>query len=173
MWPAGVVADHPAERAPAVGGRVRAEAQAVRGGRGLQRVEHHSRLHPGQPGRRVDFEHRVEVAGEVEDHTGADGVTRYRRTGASDGERYTLLAAEGDDGGHIIDASGQHHRLRWHPVVRRIGGVQRAGPGVGSRLTTHRGPQRTAEHVVIHRTQHGATQRGARAPQRRSPRTGS
>jgi hypothetical protein len=129
----------------------------VRGDRGLQRVEYYPRLHPSQPGRRVDFKHRIEVAGEVEHYTGADGITRYRRTSASGSERHALLAAECDDGVHIIDTAGQHYGAGWHPVVRGIGGIERPAPGVGSHRATHSGPQRAAEHVVIHTDQHGAT----------------
>jgi hypothetical protein len=129
----------------------------MRGDRGLQRIEDYPRLYPGQPGRRVDVEHRIEVAGEVEHYTGADGVTRYRRTSSSSGERNALLAAEGDHGVHIVDTAGQHYGTGWHPVVRGISGIERPAPGVSAYRPTHGGPQRAAEHVVIHTDQHGAT----------------
>jgi hypothetical protein len=135
--PAGVVADHPAERAAAVRGRVRAEAQAVPSGGGLQRVEHESGLHPRQPRHRIEVEHRVEVAGEVEDHAGTDGVARYRRAGAPRGERHVQLAADADDRGHVLNTLWQDDGARRHPVVRRVGGIERAGPGVGCNVTAH------------------------------------
>ncbi len=72
--PARVVADHPADRASVVGGRIGAEAQTVRCRGALELDLHDPRLHPRSPGLRVDGEHPVQVTREVDDDAGSDGV---------------------------------------------------------------------------------------------------
>jgi hypothetical protein len=133
-----------------VRGRIRAEAQAVAGGSALQRVEHDSRLHPCQPRDRIEVEHRVEVAGEVEDDAGTDGVACYRRAGTPRGERYVELAADAHGGCHVFDTAGYDDGARRDPVVRRVGGVQRAGPGIGCDVTAYSGAQNFGERVILH-----------------------
>ncbi len=59
---AGVVADHPADRAPGVGRRVRAEAQPLRRGRALQHGVHRARIDACRTRFGVDLVHAVEVA---------------------------------------------------------------------------------------------------------------
>ena len=71
---AGVVADHPADGAPGLGGRVGTEAQAVGGGGGGDVVEDRAGLDHGGAGVGVQLEHAVEVPGEVQDHASADRV---------------------------------------------------------------------------------------------------
>ena len=67
---AGVVADHPAEGAPGMRRRVRAEGQAATLGRTAQVVEHHARLDLGGPALGVD----VDDTGHVTAHVDDDGL---------------------------------------------------------------------------------------------------
>ena len=71
---AGIVADHPADRAAGVGGRVRAEAQTMWFGLFLQVGVDTSGLHPGRLLVRVKVEDRIHMEREVEDDAAADGV---------------------------------------------------------------------------------------------------
>ena len=92
---AGVVADHPADRAAVVRARVGAEPQAVRPGRRLQGGLHDARLDasPCAP-RRRRRQHPVQVPAGVEDDAGADGVAGDRRARAPRGERHAEGAAD-------------------------------------------------------------------------------
>ena len=128
---AGVVADHPADRAAVVGARVGPEAQAVRAGGGLQRGLHQARFHHRRPCLGVDGPDPVQVAAGVQHHAGPDGVARDGRAGAAGGQRDAQLAADGERGEHLVDVAGAHHGAGVDAVERGVGGVQRAGqPGV-------------------------------------------
>ena len=86
--PAGVVADHAADGAAVVGGRVRAEAQTVRGGRGLQRGLHHARLDPNGVRVRVEVADRGQMSRGVDHQARTDGVAGTRRPRPPGGDRY-------------------------------------------------------------------------------------
>src|ERR1019366_5138637 len=74
-----VIADHAADRAAAVRGRIGPEPQAVRRGRALQVIQDSARI-DGRGGRvRVDVADTAEIPGEVEYHAGPDSVARDRR----------------------------------------------------------------------------------------------
>jgi hypothetical protein len=68
MRAAGVVPDHPAQRAPAVGRRVGSKRQLVRFGGIAQRIEHDAGLHAREATDRIDLEDPVHVLREVEHH---------------------------------------------------------------------------------------------------------
>ena len=123
-----VVADHPADGAAAVRGRVRPEAQPVRGGGALQVVQHHPRLHGGLAANRVDAEHGAQVAAQVHHHRGVHGLPGDGGGGTSGEHRHAPLAAHGQHGGHVVGVRRVHHRQRDVPVV---GGVRCVG---GQRL---------------------------------------
>ncbi len=124
--PTRVVADHPADRAPVVGGRVGTEAQTVRCRGALQLGLHDTRLHPRGPGLGVDGEHPVQVTREVDDDAGPDGVARERGAGAAGGEGDALPPAHVEGRGDVVDRPGAHHGLWWDAIERGIGRVQRA-----------------------------------------------
>src|SRR5262249_25950757 len=85
---AGGVADHAAERAVAVRGRLRTELQAVRGELPVQLVQHDARLHHAGAGVGVDRHQVVAVLRPVDDdggvgalaaEAGAAAAGQYRR----------------------------------------------------------------------------------------------
>ena len=86
--PAGVVADHPADRAAGVRRRVRPEAQAVRSGGPLQVGVHDAGLDDRRTCLGVDRDDPVEVLDGVDDDAGADRVAGDRGAGAAHGDRY-------------------------------------------------------------------------------------
>lgn len=144
---AGVVADHPAERAPAVRGRVGAEGEAVGCGGGAQVVQDHARLDDGRPGRGVQFDDLPQVAGEVEDHTGAGGLPGDGGAAATrhDGDR--MRTADGERGGDVVGVARGDDPER-HPAV--VGGVHR-----------HQRPRGGAElHLSAHGTAEGPYKSG-------------
>ncbi len=134
---AGVVADHPAERAPAVGGRVGAEGQAVRAGRVPQPVEHHARLDDGGARVRVERDDAVHVPGEVQHHPHPGRLPRDRGAAAARHHRHPVLPAHGEGGGDVVGVPWRHDAARYPPVVRSVHGHQRARPGVEGDLSAH------------------------------------
>ena len=133
-----VVADHPAERAPAVRRRVRPERQADALGLFAQPIEDDARLHPRLPARRVDCQDRVAVLREVEDdrdvaalpcQAGARPPREHRRPGR---------AAGGDGGDGILRVARIHHPNGHLAVIRRIGRIQ----GAVARVEAHLSPDR-------------------------------
>src|SRR6185312_16463677 len=128
---AGVVADHAADGAAAVRGRVGSEGEAVRCDHVAQIVEHDPRLHARGAGVHVDVEHLVQVPGEVEHHTGTDGVARHARAAAPCGHRDVELAAGPQHRANVLCGPREGHGERWHAVVGGVVGVGRDPTGTG------------------------------------------
>jgi len=149
-WPAGVVADHPAERGPGPRRGVRAEPEAVRCGRVLERRHHHAGLDDGGARLRVEGVDAVHVAAEVEHQAGPDGVARHRGARPAGGEGHAVLPGHLEAGGDVgrVPRVGDH--LGDHPVVRGVGRV------LG-----------TAPVRVVHLAPQGGTEVGNEASQRR------
>ena len=68
VYATGVVADHSAQRAAAMGSRIGSEGKVVFFRGIAQPVEHDARLDAGELLRRVQFENRVHIFGEIHDH---------------------------------------------------------------------------------------------------------
>ena len=133
-----VVADHAAERAAVVGARVRAEAQPVRRGGRLQGREHDARLDVRRPGLRVEGQHPVEEAARVDDHPGptalpAIDVPAPRMVSGTPGSAASATIAASSS-----TIAGTTTSRRDDPVVRGVGGVQRAGLEVVAHLAADR-----------------------------------
>ena len=122
-----VVADHAAERAAAVGGRVRPEAQPVRGGGVLEPVEHQPRLHDGRTRRRVQRHQPVHVPGEVQHHARAGRLPGDRGAAAPRDDRHPVRPAHLQHGRHVVGVAWGDHAQRDPPVVGGVHG--RPAPG--------------------------------------------
>ncbi len=144
--PAGVVAHHPADRAPRVRGRVRPDAQPVACRRRIDRVE--DRARQDRHGPRLDVERRdpVEVACRVDDDPRADGVAGDARPAAAHRERDACRRGQVDHGRQVVDRRRCHDRRGQHPVVRRVGRVHRERPRVGRHVPAQVRPQ-PVDHV--------------------------
>ena len=75
---AGIVADHAADRAARVGGRVGTHAKALGQRRGVEGTQHHARLDGGRRFDGVDGQDAREAT-RLHDHAAADGVARDAR----------------------------------------------------------------------------------------------
>ena len=104
---AGVVADHPADRAAGVRRRVRAEPQAGRDGQTLQRGVHDSGLHPCGARLPVELEHPVQVPAGVDHDPGTDRVAGDGGAGAPHRERRAVLARDGERGRDLVGSRGR------------------------------------------------------------------
>ena len=129
---AGVVADHAADGAPVVGGRVGPEPQPVRGGR--------RPAAPPAPRRAATRavrasgsmrEDRVQVPGDVDDQTRPDRVPGARRARSPGGHRQPDCPSGVQHGHQLVDRAGPGHGLRGDPVERGVGGVEGAGQPAG------------------------------------------
>ncbi len=127
---AGVVADHPAQRAPPVRGRVRPERQPVRARRRPQVVEDDPRLDDGGPRLGVDAPDRVHVPREVEHHPFPRGLPRHRRPPAARHHRHPVLPARGERGGHVVGVPGRDDAEGDAAVVRGVHGDEGAAARV-------------------------------------------
>ncbi|CAM5713155.1 hypothetical protein SHIRM173S_08582 [Streptomyces hirsutus] len=134
---AGVVADHAAEGAAAVGGGVGAETQPVRGGGLLEPVEDETGLHDGRAGLGIEGEQAVHVPGEVEHHTGSGGLPRDRRAAAARHHGDAVRPADRQRRRHVVGVPGSHHAERHPSVVGGVHGRQRPRGGAEVHLAAH------------------------------------
>ena len=125
----GVRADHPAERAVLVCGRIGPERESVFLGALTEPVEHHARLHAREPALRVDVEDAVEVLGEVEHDRDVDRLAREARAAAARHDRRLVLAAGADRGDDVLRRTRKDDADRQLPVVRARARVERPVAG--------------------------------------------
>ncbi len=168
---AGVVADHAAEGAAAVRRRVGAEGQPVRAGRLPQPVQDQAGLHGGGAGRGVQVQQAAHVAGEVQHHAPAGGLSRGGRAAAAGRDGHLVGAADLEGGGHVVAVAGGDDADGDAAVVGRVHGRQRPRRRPEVHVPAHGAAQvpgqvRTVSHVPMMPTG------GATAPaQRASART--
>ena len=147
---AGVVADHPAERAVVVGRRVGAEGEPVLAvGLLAQPVEDDARLDARELPLGVDLDDPVQVLGEVEDDRDVHALTREARAAAAREDRRAVLAGDRDRGDHVVDAPRDHDADRQLAVVGARRGVERAVAGAEADLAVDRVAQRRLERGGI------------------------
>ena len=125
-----VIADHPADRAPGVAGRVGPEPEAEPGNCALQPGVDHTWLNGRRAGLGIHAEHPVQVPAEVQHNAGPDRVAGDRRPGAAAGNRGTERAAQLECGSHFIGVARAHDSRRDDAVGGRVRGV--GGPVQGA-----------------------------------------
>ena len=130
MHAAGVVADHAAERAAVVSGRVRRESQMMFLGGVAQVVKNHSGLHPGGALPGIDFHDVIHVAGEIEYQGDVAALSGERSSAAAAEQRSAVLARERDGGDDVIGVTGKNHADRDLAIVGAVGGVEGAAAGI-------------------------------------------
>ncbi len=136
MDAARVVAQHPAQRASIVGRRVRTEREAMPPGGGPQVVEDDAGFHGRGPRLRVEPEDPGHVTGAVEDHGDVARLACQARTSAAKRDRRVVLAADRDGGLEVVAVERSHDADGDLPVVRGVGGVEGAFPGVEADLAS-------------------------------------
>src|SRR5438477_13182645 len=105
MDPAGVVADHAAEGAPAMRRWIRTKGQVVLLGRGAQVVEDQTRLDPGKLALRVDRDDVPKILGEVENDRDVAALPGEARPGAAGQDRGADAPAYLDRLNHVGDVT--------------------------------------------------------------------
>ncbi len=131
---AGVVADHAAESAVVVGGRIGTEGQTVRLGRVAQDVEHETGLDARAPCLRVQLHDAIQILREIQHHrhvaalAGEAGAASPRQHGRA------VAPADRERLDDVLDGARDHDADRQMPVVRGVGGVEGAAAGVEAHL---------------------------------------
>ena len=131
---AGVVADHPADRAAVFGGRIRREEQSF--GRNC-RVElrlHHAGFDHREAALGVDVPNRIHVLGEIEHDRRVAGLAGERRAAAAGENRQLIFARQPKRAHHVGLVARNHDAERDLPVDRRVGGIERERGVVGTDL---------------------------------------
>jgi hypothetical protein len=146
---AGVVADHAAERAAAVGGWVRPHVQAVDGGGAAQVVEDHPRLGPGDAPLRVDLDDPVQMAGAVDHHAAADRLPGDAGPAAAEGQRHARLAAGRQRGLDVGGVAREDDAQRHAAVQRGVAGVLRPPARTEVHLAADRRAQRRRQLTTL------------------------
>ena len=138
---AGIVADHPADGAPAMRGRVGADAEAVTRGGDVDVVEDRPGEHGDGGGRGVQRKDPCEVQARVHDEPAADRVAGDAGSRAAHRERDARLGRHPDHGRQVVQVARRHDGRGDHAVVRRVRRVQRPDLAVVANLA----PDRAAE----------------------------
>ena len=143
---AGVVAEHPAERAVLVGCGIRRVRQVVRLGGVTELVADHAGLHPRALTLRVELEdpgHELRV---VEDDRDVDALPRRAGAAAARQNRRAVAAAGGHRGDDVVGVARDHDADRDVAVDREVVRVQPATTGVEAHLAAH-----VPAQVALHR----------------------
>ncbi len=117
---AGVVADHAAEGAAAVGGRVGAEGQSMRSGRRPQVVQDDAGLDDGGAGGGVQRHDAPHVPGEVQHHADAGRLPGDTGPAAARHHRHAVLPAHPQRRRDVLGVLGRDHRSGHPPVIGRV-----------------------------------------------------
>ncbi len=126
MYAAGVIADHSAQGAAAVGRRVRAEGEMVVLGRVAQMIENDARLNTRQSFLRINRENSIHILREVQHDRDIAALPREARAAASREQRDSTKPASCHRCDYVGFILWQHHADRNLPVA---GGISRVeGP---------------------------------------------
>ena len=131
---AGVVADHAAEGAAAVGGGVGCVGEGEVFGGFADAVEDDAGLDVDGAGDGIDRAHLVHVLGEVEDDGGVAALAGERGSCSAGEDGRVEAAAEGDGGDDVVFVEGDDEADGDVAVVGGVGGVEGAGAGVEADL---------------------------------------
>ena len=161
MDAAGIVADHPAERAVGVRRRIGAERQAVPLGLPAQRVEHDARLHAREAPLGIDRDHAVHVFREIEHDRHVAALAGEARAAAAPEDRRLVRAADRDRALDVLAVARDHDADRRLAIVRSVGRIQRAAARVEADFAANRAPERGGERDGVHAIRGAARRRRA------------
>ena len=142
---AGVVADHAAERAPAVRRRIGSERQVVPLRRIAQSIEYDAGLHARDERLRIQMDQPVHVLRKIEDDRHVAELAGQARASAARQDRRAQFATGGQRGFHVCVIERNDEAYGNVPVVRRIGRVKRARPIVKAHFTANDIPEAPQE----------------------------
>ena len=145
MDAAGVVADHSADCAVGVGGRIGAECEVVLLGLAAKIVEDDAWFDRGVFLFRIELEDAMHILREIEYDSDVAALTGQRCSTASGQDRCAELSGQGDSGNHVVRITRQHDADGYLPIVRGVSRVHGAGaviePNLSPNLAAERGGQ--------------------------------
>src|SRR6185437_17076377 len=147
MRTAGIVADHPTERAAILGRGIGREEQSVRCGGGVELSLDYAGLNDRDATVRVDAGDRVHVFREIEYQRGVGGLPAERRTAAAREDRDRVLARQFDRADRVALMAWNDDADWDAAVVGRVGRIDRAGGVVETDVTLDRGGELVAQCV--------------------------
>src|SRR5580765_201822 len=106
---AGVVADHAAEVAIFVGGRIRAKGEVMLVGAITKLIKHEAGLYPRIFFRRIKLGDLVEVFREINDDGGVAALSGKAGAASATQQRSAVLARDGDGLNHFFNGLWNHH----------------------------------------------------------------
>ncbi len=96
----------------------------------IELVEDNARLDPHSHGVPVNDSNPVQVLGEVNDDTRADGLPGKAGGGASRNDRHALVRGDRHGGDNVLCRSRHDHAERLDLIETGVGRIQAAHPGV-------------------------------------------
>ena len=141
MSPARIVPYHSAQRASAVGGRIRTKCQMVNFGALAQAVQHDPRLNARNSGARIELQNLVHVFGEIQNNRDIAALAGKARASPTRQNRSAIFSACGYGCDHIIVVSRNHQADGNLTIVGSVCGVERATAAVEAHLSAH-GPSK-------------------------------
>ncbi len=102
-----------------------------------QRIEDDARLDAREPPGGIDLEDPVHVLREVEHDRDVAALAGEAGAGAARQHRRAEAAARGHRRDHIVCIAGNDEPDGNLPVVRAVGGVERAAPAIEAHLAAH------------------------------------
>ena len=164
-----VVADHPAERGPVLGGGIRAEHQAVPRARQVQLFLHHPRLNPGHALLGVDLDDLVHMPGQVHHDRLPHRLAGQAGPGAPGQHRHAELGGRAHHGGHVGRVAREDHPDRLDRVHAGVAREQVPGVRVEPDVATDHAAQRFRELRALRKGHgHGVPERSALPPDPRA-----
>src|SRR5262249_40368328 len=133
------------ERAAAMSGRVRAKREVMSLRRVSQRIQDQARLHTREPLNRIEFQDAIHVLAEVKNHSDVATLTGEAGACASRQYRRTKSPTDFHRGHHVVSISWNNEPDRNLPIVRAVGGIERAAAPIEPDLTPYLARQRARE----------------------------
>jgi hypothetical protein len=150
MNAAGVIANHPAQRATVMRRRIGRERQPMFFRRGPQMIEHNSRLHPRNTARRINLQDRRHVFGKIEDYRDIAALTGQRSSAAAAQDGSAIFAGQSNRGDYIVGIAGNNHPNGDLPVIGSVGGVERAAARIEADFAAQVATQGSGKFFRVH-----------------------
>src|SRR5579864_6211532 len=123
---AGIIADHSAQIAVFMRGRIRAKGEIEFIGAITKLIQDAAGLYPGIFLSGIDLHNLVEVLGEIDDHGDVAGLSAEAGAAATRQQRRVVLACQSDGLNYVFNGLGNDDADRDLAIVRAIDGVESA-----------------------------------------------
>jgi hypothetical protein len=140
MRSAGIVADHSADGAAIVRGRVRGEGELMALGTVAKRIKDNSRLNDCEFMAGVDFDNPIHVLRKIEDHRNIATLAGKACAGAAGQNRRLEFLAGSHRGEHIVGIAGNDQADGDLPVIGSVRRIKGAAASIEAHFAAHCAP---------------------------------